>query len=205
MEYEQRGHDYPIGYVRWTEQRNMQAILDLMLRGTLDVKPLITHRIAVEHASTAYEIVKTGSQPYLGIVLNYPTSNTPPARRLELKSAPVADGKMVIGCIGSGGFARGVLLPAIRKLKHASLHTLCSAGGLSASVGAANLGFAHAASDDEEIFKDLAINTTFIVTRHHQHASQVIKSLRVENTRLSKNHWHSVWTNWPRSKKRSPI
>jgi predicted dehydrogenase/threonine dehydrogenase-like Zn-dependent dehydrogenase len=177
-DYEQGGQDYPIGYVRWTEQRNMQAVLDLMSQGKLDVKPLITHRFDVENADAAYDIIKTGSQPYLGIVLKYAECGAKPIRKLAIKTAPAHSEKLVVGCIGSGGFARGVLLPAIRGITDATLHTLCSAGGLSASVSAGNLGFAHAASDENEVIADRAINTAFIVTRHHQHASQVVRCLR---------------------------
>lgn len=177
-DYEQRGHDYPIGYVRWTEQRNMQAVLDLMSQGKLDVKPLITHRFDIDQADTAYDMIKTGSQPYLGILLKHGCAGDQPVRRIELKTTPSADGDLVVGCIGAGGFARGVLLPALRKLNHTRLGTITSASGLSATVGASTLGFDTVATHEDEILNDSRINTTFIMTRHNQHAKQTIASLK---------------------------
>jgi predicted dehydrogenase/threonine dehydrogenase-like Zn-dependent dehydrogenase len=177
VDYEQRGHDYPIGYVRWTEQRNMQAILDLFSERKLDIKPLITHRFTVEEAEQAYDIIKSGSQPYLGILLKYPQREIQPHRCIEVHAKP-ACGDLTIGCVGAGNFGRGVLLPAIRRIDHIQLRTLASAGGLSAATTATNLGFCHVATDEQEIFRDRAINTVFILTRHNQHATQVISSLR---------------------------
>lgn len=177
-EYEQRGHDYPIGYVRWTEQRNMQAVLDLIAAGKLNVKPLISHRFDIEDAEAAYEIIKTGSQPYLGIVLNFPKEIRKPLRRIDLKVAKPAKGDLVVGAVGAGGFGRAVLLPAIHKLDNVQMHTIASAGGLSSSTAAASLGFRHVATDEQTIFRDPEINSVFILTRHNLHATQVIASLR---------------------------
>ena len=176
-DYEQRGHDYPIGYVRWTEQRNMQAVLDLMAEGKLDVKPLITHRFDVEQAEAAYEMIKTGSQPYLGIVLKFPGAASQPLRRIKLKSTPTK-GDLNIGCLGAGNFARAVLLPAIQRLKGVNLRSLSSAGGLSATISGKSLGFESVVAGEDELLADPQINAVFIITRHNQHASQVINSLR---------------------------
>jgi predicted dehydrogenase/threonine dehydrogenase-like Zn-dependent dehydrogenase len=176
-EYEQRGHDYPIGYVRWTEQRNMQAVLDLMSQGKLDLKPLITHRFDIDAAETAYEMLKNGTQPYLGIVLKFPSGDVQPVRKIELKTSPT-NGKLNVGCIGAGGFGRMVLIPAIRRIDSFHLRSICSAGGLSAVTSAGNTGFDVAASDEDEIIRDPSIGAVFILTRHNQHAAQVIKSLR---------------------------
>ena len=83
-EYEERGHDYPASYVRWTEQRNMQAVLDLMASGKLDVSPLISHRFKIENAESAYDLIEKGKDPYLGILLEYPEVSSL-GRRIELK------------------------------------------------------------------------------------------------------------------------
>jgi predicted dehydrogenase/threonine dehydrogenase-like Zn-dependent dehydrogenase len=174
-EYEQRGHDYPIGYVRWTEQRNLQAVLDLMSKGKLDVKPLITHRFSIDEAESAYELIKTGSQPYLGIVLAFP-QNAEPVRRIDLKPQSLS-GPIQIGCIGIGGFARGVLLPALQKVPGAVLRSVTSAGGLSATLNGKSLGFQSVVRGEDELLSDRDINTVFVFTRHNEHAGQVIKSL----------------------------
>jgi predicted dehydrogenase/threonine dehydrogenase-like Zn-dependent dehydrogenase len=178
VEYEQRGHDYPIGYVRWTEQRNMQAVLQLMATGQLDVSPLITHRFEIDQAEGAYDLIKSGIEPYLGIVLNFPTgTQTAPTRAIQLKPAAPA-GQIDIGCLGAGGFASGVLLPAINRFKRANLRVLCSANGLSATTNGDKLGFEQVCSDEDTVTAHPHVNTAFIITRHNLHARQVMKCLR---------------------------
>jgi hypothetical protein len=189
-EYEERGHDYPFAYVRWTEQRNMQAVLDLMATGKLDVSPLISYRFKVENAETAYEMIEKGKEPYIGILLEYPEVSSP-GRRLELKprvsgktlekeeSAPrTPQSEFGVGVLGAGNFARVVLLPALRKIGSLNLRALCSAGGLSAVQSGEKLGFEIATSDEDEVYKDPAVGAVFVLTRHDQHARQVIKALQ---------------------------
>jgi predicted dehydrogenase len=191
-EYEERGHDYPFAYVRWTEQRNMQAVLDLMAAGKLDVSPLISHRFKIENAETAYELIEKGKEAYLGILLEYPEVSIL-RREVELKtpSSGKALGKekfhstpgtrpseLGIGVLGAGNFARLVLLPALRKMGTLKLRALCSAGGLSAVQSGKKLGFEIATSDEDEVYKDPAVGAVFILTRHDQHARQVIKALQ---------------------------
>jgi predicted dehydrogenase/threonine dehydrogenase-like Zn-dependent dehydrogenase len=176
-EYEEYGHDYPAAHVRWTEQRNMQAVLDLMAAGRLNLAPLISHRFAIAEAEAAYRLVETGGEPYLGIVLEYPPAEARPVeRRIELCSVPAA-GRVGVGCLGAGNFARMVLLPAIQK---AGLHPriICSASGLSAVHSGEKLGFEAATADEDEVFRDPGVGAVFILTRHDQHAAQVIKGLR---------------------------
>jgi predicted dehydrogenase/threonine dehydrogenase-like Zn-dependent dehydrogenase len=191
-EYEEQGHDYPFAYVRWTEQRNMQAVLDLMAAGKLDVSPLISHRFKIENAETAYQMIEKGKEPYMGILLEYPEVSSP-GRRVELK--PAVSEKMLqkealrsslvtrhsgfgIGVLGAGNFARLVLLPALKKIGTLKLRALCSAGGLSAVQSGEKLGFEIAASDEDEVYKDPAVGAVFILTRHDQHARQMIKALQ---------------------------
>ena len=178
-EYEERGHDYPIAYVRWTEQRNMQAVLDLMAEGKLDVSPLISHSFKIENAETAYELIEKGKEPYLGILLEYNGSEASSLKTVELKAASQTSGEGIgIGVLGAGNFARVVLLPALRKMGTLKLRALCSAGGLSAVQSGEKLGFEIATSDEDEVYRDPAVGAVFILTRHDQHARQVIKALQ---------------------------
>jgi predicted dehydrogenase/threonine dehydrogenase-like Zn-dependent dehydrogenase len=176
--YEQQGHDYPPGYVRWTEQRNMQAILDLMGSGRLDVGPLISHRFPIKGADAAYKLIEMGTSPYLGIVLTYP--DVAPERRqtrLDWKVQP-ARGTIGVGCLGAGSFARMVLLPALRKSAGLHPRVLCSAGGLSAARDGERFGFEAVTTDEDEVFRDPSVQVVFAITRHHLHAGQVLKALR---------------------------
>jgi predicted dehydrogenase len=189
-EYEERGHDYPFAYVRWTEQRNMQAVLDLMAAGKVDVTPLISHRFKIENAETAYEMIEKGREPYLAILLEYPEVS-PLGRRVELESrvsgkTPEKEvsalrtphSELAVGVLGAGNFARLVLLPALKKIGTLRLRALCSAGGLSAVQSGEKLGFEIATSDEDEVFRDPAVGAVFVLTRHDQHARQVIKAFQ---------------------------
>ncbi len=177
-EYEERGHDYPAGHVRWTEQRNMQAILDLMSGNRLDLAPLITHRFPIANAESAYRLIETGAEPYVAIVLEYPgAEEAPRPRRMEL-GVPAPNGQIGIGCLGAGNFARMVLLPQIKKSGKLRPRILCSAGGLSAVHSGQKLGFDVATADEDEVFGDPAVGAVFVITRHDQHAGQAIKGLR---------------------------
>ncbi|MGH7174508.1 MAG: bi-domain-containing oxidoreductase, partial [Gemmataceae bacterium] len=177
-EYEERGHDYPAGHVRWTEQRNMQAFLDLLGSRCLDVAPLITHRFAIDAAEEAYRLIDSHAEPFVAIVLEYPPSASRETDRRVTLSAEPRPGKVGVGCLGVGNFARMVLLPAIRKCPHLRPRLLCSAGGLSAIHSAAKLGFEAATADEHEVFGDADVDAVFILTRHDQHAEQVVKALR---------------------------
>jgi predicted dehydrogenase len=179
-EYEERGHDYPPAYVRWTEQRNMEAILSLMASGRLDVSPLITHRFKIEDAETAYYLIEKGKEPYLGILLEYPgVSELPPSRRIEIKQGlPVSPGEVGVSVLGAGDFARMTLLPTLNKVGKFQLRIICSAGGVSAVHSGEKFGFQVATSDEDEVFNDHETNAIFIITRHDQHARQVINALK---------------------------
>ncbi|HVW00680.1 MAG TPA: bi-domain-containing oxidoreductase, partial [Planctomycetaceae bacterium] len=177
-EYEERGHDYPVGHVRWTEQRNMQSILDLMGSGRLDLSRLISHRFSIDKADRAYEMIQKGTEPYLGIVLSFgEKSDNASTPSIEWK--PVRkDGKIGIGCLGAGGFARMVLIPTIRKSSKLHPRMLCSAGGLSATVGGQSLGFDAVTANEQELIRDPGVDVVFVITRHDQHARQVVECLR---------------------------
>lgn len=179
--YEEKGQDYPIGFVRWTEQRNFQAVLELMREKKLDVGPLISRVYPLEDAPAAYDVL-LNDPSQLGIVLEYQQKEE------FLPTVQIGDGSSskktrvkpespVIGMIGAGMFASRVLIPALKK-QGAALHTLVSAGGLSAAVSGKKFGFRQASTDMEEVFDQADINTVFIATRHDLHADLVVKGLR---------------------------
>lgn len=177
-DYEERGHDYPPAYVRWTEQRNIQAVLDLMGSGSLDIRQLITHRFPSGDAMQAYDLIQSGEEPYLGIVLEYPQlAEEPAATTIQLRATSASDGALRFGVLGAGGFARMVLLPAIAKCDDFEPVTICSGKGLS-GTHAGNIGnFAKSTTDENEVFDDASIDTVFSITRHDQHARHVMEAI----------------------------
>ena len=173
--YEQKGHDYPIGFVRWTEQRNFEAVLDLMASRALNVAPLITHRFPIERAEQAYSILGNG-EPSLGIVLLYPEqANSQSVVLREAKS--LAATSPVVGCIGAGNYGGRVLIPALAK-GGAQLHTIVTASGLNGVHYGKKFGFAKASTSTAELFAEKQINTAVIATRHDSHASLASQALR---------------------------
>ena len=176
--YEEKGEDYPIGFVRWTEKRNFEAVLDLLASGQLDVKPLITHRYAFEDAPQAYQLL-TEDKLVLGLLLRY--SSPVDGRRIrQVKLRPEATftaGKPVVGFIGAGNYASRMLIPAF-KATGAQLHTIVTAGGINGVIHGEKTGFAEASTDLEAMFANSTINTVAIVTRHDTHARFVVQSLK---------------------------
>src|SRR5215471_10887629 len=115
-QYEEAGHDYPLGFVRWTEQRNFEAVLEMLASGRLDVAPLVTHRFAFESAADAYELLADGREPYLGIVLEYagPAASVEPrtVRPRDVAPRAVVSVAPRLGFIGAGNYASRTLIPA---------------------------------------------------------------------------------------------
>lgn len=181
--YEQKGRDYPIGYVRWTETRNMEAFLGLLAESKLDLEPLITHRFPIARAREAYDLI-TGStrERFLGVIITY-GEQPAEALRLELlpKAAPISVAESAgisAGLLGAGGFASSTLLPVIRKNGGVKLAGVCAANGSHAKHLAEKFGFQYCTTDEDQIFQDPNVNTVVIATRHHLHAGQVLKALR---------------------------
>lgn len=176
--YEDQGHDYPLGFVRWTEQRNFEAVLDMLASGALDVTPLISHRVPFEEAPRAYELL-TSDTAALGIVLGYEHPKEPRhVRTVALAVKPVeAATNTVIGFIGAGNYASRMLIPAFKKAG-ATLQTISSAGGTNAVVTGRRCGFSEATSDTDSLIANPKINTVAIVTRHNSHAHLVAQALR---------------------------
>lgn len=175
--YEEQGHDYPLGFVRWTEQRNFEAVLDMLASGQLDVKPLITHRYAFEDAPKAYTTL-TDDKAALGILLQY---TSPAAERMvgsvvlkpNARFEPV---RPVMGFIGAGNYASRMLIPAF-KAAGAQFHTIATAGGISGVIHGEKAGFAEASTDTAALLANPSINTVAIVTRHDSHARFVEQAL----------------------------
>jgi predicted dehydrogenase/threonine dehydrogenase-like Zn-dependent dehydrogenase len=176
--YEDNGNDYPIGFVRWTEQRNFEAVLDMMASGQLDMKPLITHRFAFEDAPKAYEAL-TADKTGLGMLLLY-TSPTQErmVRQVTLKpGATFTPQRPVIGFIGAGNYSSRMLIPAF-KAAGAQFHTIVTAGGINGVIHGEKAGFAEASTDMAALLANMAINTVAIVTRHDTHARFVAQALQ---------------------------
>jgi predicted dehydrogenase/threonine dehydrogenase-like Zn-dependent dehydrogenase len=186
-QYEEGGRDYPLPYVRWTEQRNMESFLDLVARKQVTPGKLVTHRFAIDNALSAYELlegkcVPGAPQKYLGILLDYPTEGAAtPTRTVELQStarAAAQPGIPGIGFIGAGNFAKGVLIPALRRAGGIELVGVCTASGMSATETGKKHGFQYATTDVQQLLGDSKIAAVFIATRHSSHASLATAALR---------------------------
>jgi predicted dehydrogenase/threonine dehydrogenase-like Zn-dependent dehydrogenase len=184
--YEEAGHDYPIGYVRWSEGRNLEAFVNLLAQGQVDVKPLITHHFPIDDAPSAYQLItgKTG-QPFLGVLLTYPGADTKKVN-LQAEFEPIKKNNLPIsgvnairlGVLGAGNFANAVMLPALKKIPSIELVSITSGSGLHAEFAAKKFAFKYAAANENEILKDPEVNTIAILTRHHMHADQVVRALQ---------------------------
>lgn len=175
--YEQEGIDYPIGFVRWTEQRNFEAILDMMSSGHLDVKSLITHRFNFERADDAYRVL-TEDITGLGIILQY-TSETQSRKISSVSLSPPREFRSdipVMGFIGAGNYASRMLIPAFKAVG-AQLHTIVTSSGLSGVVHGKRSGFVVASTDVKSMLCNPEINTVAIATRHDSHARFVCSAL----------------------------
>ncbi|GAA0353654.1 bi-domain-containing oxidoreductase [Bowmanella denitrificans] len=175
--YEEKGQDYPLGFVRWPEQRNFVAVLDMMASGQLDVKPLITHRFAFDDAPQAYGLF-TIDKTALGILLQYGSESTRCSQRnIKLnESQRFEASKPVLGVIGAGNYASRMLIPAFKRAG-AQLHTLVTTGGINSVIHGEKAGFAEASTDIDAMLTNSSINTVAIVTRHNTHARFVVQAL----------------------------
>ncbi|MFI5212901.1 MAG: bi-domain-containing oxidoreductase [Gemmatimonadales bacterium] len=179
VSFEEQGHDYPIGYVRWTEQRNLEAVVDLMRRGALRPATLVTHRFDIARAGGAYDLVtgKTG-EPYLAVLLTYPGVASRSAPAGPAAQLPAAAGTVGLGVVGAGNFAANTLLPALRGIPDLELASIASAQGLTAYRLARRFRFARTAASYDELLQDPAVNTVAILTRHNLHAAQAVRALQ---------------------------
>ena len=174
--YESQGNDYPIAFVRWTEQRNFESILDMMSLGKINVKPLISHRFSFDDALSAYETL-TDNKQALGILLAYEQPTNSATSTLELnEKQPSEPQSAVVGFVGAGNYASRILIPAFKQAA-ANLHSIATAGGVNSVIHGKNNGFHQATTDTQAMIENEDINTIAIVTQHHTHAHFVSQAI----------------------------
>ena len=179
--YEGQGHDYPIGYVRWTEQRNFEAVLDMLAENRLETGPLISHRFPIGEAARAYGLIG-GGEPVLGILLTYDeAAKATFDRTIEItpEAVPAASTPtgLVLGMIGAGNYATRTLIPAFKKAG-VRLKTVASGGDATGAYAGRKFGFEAATTDTESLLADPDINAVAIATRHDSHARFVCQALQ---------------------------
>jgi len=172
--YEQKGHDYPIGYVRWTEKRNFEAVLHAISTGQLNVKPLITEKVKLEDYKQIYGNMRKGGS--IASILVYP-EKAEKNSKVQIVNKTFNDAKGVFGIIGAGNFTSSTIIPSM-KAAGANMKYIASAGGLSATTLAKKGGVAIATTDYKEILQDPDVDTVLITTRHNLHAKMVIEALQ---------------------------
>ncbi len=177
--YESQGQDYPFGYVRWTEQRNFEAVIDMMSEGKLNVEPLISHRFSFDNALEAYKRL-IADRSSLGILLQYKKCAAGKKTTILIQGSHGVElhnqTETVVGFLGAGNYAARVLIPAFKKA-NASLLSVASSGGVSSTHAGQKYGFCETTTDTEKLIKDPRINTIVISTRHDSHADLVCKAL----------------------------
>jgi polar amino acid transport system substrate-binding protein len=187
-EYEERGKDYPAGYVRWSENRNMQEFLRLVGTHQVDLQKLTTHRFNVDDAQAAYALI-TGTKSkkrehYVGVLLDYgdreseSMDDLPRTVSVTTKQSESPTAHVKVGFIGAGNFAQGFLIPSIERSRTTSLVGVCNANGISATNAARAFGFEFATSEPSEIIENESINAVFIATRHNLHSPLSIEALK---------------------------
>ena len=178
--YEDKGQDYPLGFVRWTEQRNFEAVLDLMSSGALNLESLITHRYKIEQAIDAYKTLEESKQA-LGIVLSYDSKEraAKTLTSIQVNHQANATEQLNISFIGAGNYASRMLAPAFKNAG-VNLYNIVSSKGISGKLTAKKLGFTQTSTDETSVYANSANDVTVIETRHNLHASQVVKALNAK-------------------------
>ena len=178
-EYEERGHDYPFAYVRWTENRNIEAFLDLVSVGRMNVERLISHRLSIEEGERAYQLIAGETkEPYLGIILRYDTEREL-ERRIEVRSAKASTGKasaVRVGMIGAGVYAQAMILP-FYKAEGVDFRAITTASGVTARDIALKYGFGYCAGSADDVLDDAEVNLVVVATRHDLHAELARRAL----------------------------
>lgn len=179
--YEEHGHDYPVGHVRWTENRNMEAFLDMVASGAVRPEPLTTHRFPIDEADKAFELILQGNEPFLGIILEYPDRPEMEAAgaKLVLKRKEPSSPKQGVGVsfVGAGAFARAMLLPNVARLSSVAMRGVVTASGMSAKASGDKFGFDFCSSEESDVLEDKATDLVFVATPHTQHADGVCRAL----------------------------
>jgi len=187
VNYEEKGQDYPVGFVRWTEQRNFEAVLDMMADGRLNVARLVSHRFTIDAAEKAYELLGC-NEPSLGILLQYPAAEDKPdevLRRSSVKLGPssptlfrveAGERRAVVAFVGAGNYATAVLMPAF-KAAGAYFRVVASRSGVSGVHAGRKFGFEETTTDTESVLADPQVNAVVIATRHDSHARLVCQAI----------------------------
>jgi predicted dehydrogenase len=183
--YEKQGRDYPLPYVRWTENRNMEEFLRLLSAGRIDVRPLITHEFALDDASRAYDTILDPASPSLAVLLRYPAAAEPdpvaafaPVRKVVTPAEARPKAQIEFALVGAGNLAKWEHLPNIKKLPGVNLRAVYSAGGVRGKSYALRFGAAYACSEYDEILKDAQVDAVLIASRNQHHAAQSLAALR---------------------------
>jgi predicted dehydrogenase/threonine dehydrogenase-like Zn-dependent dehydrogenase len=176
-QYEEKGIDYPIGYVRWTENRNMELFLHMVREGKIDCKHLITHRFAIDEAVTAFKTIAHEEEFILGALLTYGAEAEPVAPPIKKPTVQKGD-RLRLGVIGAGRWARGMLLPAFQKSGRCAFRAVVTAGGATAKSVSRDYGCDYVASHPEEIMEDDSIDAVIVATRHDLHAALAVEAMR---------------------------
>jgi len=181
-EYEERGHDYPIGYVRWTENRNIEAFLDLVAAQRINIDPLVTHRFPIEEATQAYRLLGGElNEPYVGVLLTYDTERELESSvQLTEREAP-RQNTVRVGLIGAGSYVTAMLLPHF-KTNRTDFRSIHTASGVSANNVGKKFGFARAVSTADEVINDPDVNLVVIGTQHDLHATLARQALEAGRT-----------------------
>jgi predicted dehydrogenase/threonine dehydrogenase-like Zn-dependent dehydrogenase len=181
--YEQKGRDYPIGHVRWTETRNLEAFLQFIAEGKLNLPSLITHRFPMEQATRAYDLIKGSTgEPFLAALITYAgneSGSTPNlSEKIQVGAIVPSSGSIGLGVLGAGSFAQNTLLPALKQIPGVSFIGVCNATGPRSRNAAEKFGFSYCSNSDAELLQDPKINAVVIATRHNLHASQALAALQ---------------------------
>lgn len=178
--YEEKGIDYPIGYVRWTEGRNMEAVLDLVSQKKINIKELITHKYSIDDAKKVYKLILEGNEDFLGVLFEYPGEGIEEKKRIYVKKKEVkkSQDKIKAGVIGAGSFGKTFILPPLSKSGEAELIGIATSKGPNAVNAAKKFGFKYSTSDYNELIDDKDINTIFILTRHDLHAPLILECMK---------------------------
>lgn len=173
-EYEQKGNDYPIGYVRWTEKRNFEAVLNAISKKTLDVKPLITDRIPLADYQKIYGDMSNSRS--IASILEY-SSEKEQTRTIQLEDKIYEGKKGVIGIIGAGNFTSSTILPNLKKI-NANMKYIASSGGLSSTIMAKKFGISNSTTDYNEMLKDADVDLVMVTTQHNMHAKMALDAMK---------------------------
>ncbi len=181
--YERAGQDYPFAYVRWTENRNMEEFLELLDLGSVDVLPLISHRMKLDDAPEAYKTIMAPGDRSLAVVLEYPAATTtedvavrPPVRRVNVPGVPIKKDKLGVALIGAGNIAKWEHVPVVKEL--ADLRAVYSSSGVRGKAYALRFGAQYCTTDLEEVLADPTVDALILASRNQQHAPQALAALR---------------------------